>query len=96
VLPGVTRFSVGQRVAVATPYKLGNGTWAEYAAFAETDLIAVPNTVSDEDAAQFFVSDCSDINCCIALDSTLAMWPSSSVNALTLSVALAAVHMAYR
>jgi NADPH:quinone reductase-like Zn-dependent oxidoreductase len=27
---------------------------AEYAAFPESDLVAVPNTVSNEDAAQFF------------------------------------------
>jgi NADPH:quinone reductase-like Zn-dependent oxidoreductase len=58
---GVQRFTEGQRVAVAGTYKHGNGTWAEYAAFAESDLVAVPNTVSNEDAAQFFVSACMQL-----------------------------------
>ena len=49
---GVTNFSVGQRVI-----PLGvQGTWQEYVVAASAQLIPVPDSVSDETAAQFVVN----------------------------------------
>jgi NADPH:quinone reductase-like Zn-dependent oxidoreductase len=57
---GASKFAVGQRVAIAGfPVEIGNGSWQEYAAYPEDDLAAVPDSVSDEEAAQFWVSSIS-------------------------------------
>jgi hypothetical protein len=57
---GASKFAVGQRVAIAGfPVETGNGSWQEYAAYPEADLAAVPDSVSDEEAAQFWVSSCN-------------------------------------
>lgn len=54
---GATKFKEGQRVAIAgLPLEEGNGSWAEYAAYKESDLVAVPDSVSDEAASQFWVN----------------------------------------
>lgn len=55
--PGASKFPVGQRV-VATPWPImsGNGTWQQYIVIPESVLYAVPDTVSDEAAAQFLVN----------------------------------------
>ena len=55
--PGASKFPVGQRV-VATPWPImaGNGTWQQYVVIRESVLYPVPDTVSDEAAAQFFVN----------------------------------------
>ena len=54
---GATRFKEGQRV-VAAPWsaKRGDGTWQQYAVVDETALIGVPDSVSDESAAQAIVN----------------------------------------
>ncbi len=51
------RFPVGQRV-VAAPWPMfyGAGSWAEYCIVPEKALVAVPDSLPDEVAAQFFVS----------------------------------------
>jgi NADPH:quinone reductase-like Zn-dependent oxidoreductase len=55
--PGSSKFSVGQRVSVAgVPAEHGNGSWAEYVSLPEDDLVAVPDSVSDVEAAQFWVN----------------------------------------
>lgn len=54
---GATEFKEGQRVAIAgLPLEDGNGSWAEYAVYKESDLVAVPDSVSDEAASQFWVN----------------------------------------
>ena len=46
----------GQRVTAAPfPAKTGNGTWQQYLCVSEAALLAVPDAVSDEAAAQFYV-----------------------------------------
>jgi NADPH:quinone reductase-like Zn-dependent oxidoreductase len=47
---------VGQRVTGAPfPARAGNGTWQQYIVVEEGALLAVPDKVSDEAAAQFLV-----------------------------------------
>lgn len=47
----------GQRVTAAPfPAQSGNGTWQQYICVQEEALLAVPDVVSDEAAAQYFVS----------------------------------------
>lgn len=54
---GATRFQPGQRVvAVPWPTKVGNGTWQQFVAVPESSLQAVPDSVSDDAAAQFLVN----------------------------------------
>lgn len=55
---GASKYTVGQRV-VGTPYssiKGGSGTWQQYIVAKESDLLAVPDDVNDEIAAQFLVN----------------------------------------
>jgi NADPH:quinone reductase-like Zn-dependent oxidoreductase len=54
---GASKFREGQRV-VGTPWpaKEGKGTWQEYLSVPEEKLVAVPDDVSDEAAAQFWVN----------------------------------------
>ena len=55
--PGATKFTAGQRVvACPWPTKTGNGTWQQLCAVPESLLLAVPDSVSDEAAAQFLVN----------------------------------------
>ncbi|KAG5181214.1 hypothetical protein JKP88DRAFT_321431 [Tribonema minus] len=51
------KLKIGQRVALAGfPLQDGNGTWAEFAVFKESDLAAIPDGISDEAAAGFWVN----------------------------------------
>lgn len=52
------RFLTGFSATCAAPFPTfyGAGSWAEYCAVNETALVAVPDNVPDEVAAQFFVS----------------------------------------
>lgn len=49
--------ATGQRVT-ATPFDTakGQGTWQQYVVLPEEKLMAVPDSLSDETAAQFFVN----------------------------------------
>jgi len=54
----VTKFTVGQRV-VGAPFpsvQFGNGTWQQFLVAPEDSLVAVPDSVTDESAAQFFIN----------------------------------------
>ncbi|KAG7666616.1 hypothetical protein Ndes2526B_g04912 [Nannochloris sp. 'desiccata'] len=54
----VSKFTVGQRV-VGAPFpsvQSGNGTWQQYLVAPEDSLVGVPDSVTDESAAQFFVN----------------------------------------
>ncbi|PSC74291.1 NAD(P)-binding [Micractinium conductrix] len=55
--PGASQYKPGQRVTAA-PFGAagGNGTWQEYVCVDEGALLAVPDGVSDEAAAQFLVN----------------------------------------
>ncbi|KAK9808716.1 hypothetical protein WJX72_002434 [[Myrmecia] bisecta] len=55
--PGASKFEVGQRV-VAVPWRAveGLGTWQQYVVVPESSLLAVPQSLTDETAAQFFVN----------------------------------------
>eukprot|EP00887_Chlorella_sp_A99_P003043 scaffold9.g3043.t1 len=56
--PGASKFAPGQRV-VGAPYPSvagGHGTWAQFLAVPEASLAAVPDAVSDEAAAQFWIN----------------------------------------
>eukprot|EP00271_Cylindrocystis_brebissonii_P021981 TRINITY_DN8201_c0_g1_i1.p1 TRINITY_DN8201_c0_g1~~TRINITY_DN8201_c0_g1_i1.p1 ORF type:complete len:409 (-),score=40.21 TRINITY_DN8201_c0_g1_i1:537-1763(-) len=55
---GVDKFQVGQRVVplMASYARSGEGSWQEYVKVAETDLVRVPEGVSDESAAQLVVN----------------------------------------
>ena len=51
-----TPLPAGQRVTGAPfPARAGNGTWQQYIVVEEGALLAVPDKVSDEAAAQFLV-----------------------------------------
>ena len=54
---GVSAFRTGQRV-VGLPWstKVGDGSWQQYAVVPEAALMAVPDAVSDEAAAQYAVN----------------------------------------
>ena len=54
---GVTGFQPGQRV-VGMPWgtKTGDGSWQQYAVVSEGALVAVPDAVTDEAAAQYAVN----------------------------------------
>jgi NADPH:quinone reductase-like Zn-dependent oxidoreductase len=55
---GATKFTVGQRVTGA-PFSSvvqGSGTWQQYMKVTEACLVAVPDTVPDAAAAQFYVN----------------------------------------
>lgn len=54
---GSARFRLGQRV-VAAPWntRRGDGTWQQYAVVDESVLIDVPDSVSDESAAQAVIN----------------------------------------
>lgn len=56
--PGSTKFKKGQRV-VQVPFSStpGQGTWQQYLAVPEKNLLAIPDSVGDEDAAQLWVSN---------------------------------------
>ena len=58
---GVTKYSVGQRVAGApfSSVSSGIGSWQQYIAVTEDCLVAIPDSVSDDAAAQLFVSPCT-------------------------------------
>ncbi|PRW59002.1 NAD(P)-binding [Chlorella sorokiniana] len=56
--PGANKFKEGQRVTAA-PFPSvvkGQGTWQQYLSVPEAALLPVPDNVSDEAAAQFFVN----------------------------------------
>jgi NADPH:quinone reductase-like Zn-dependent oxidoreductase len=56
--PGATKFALGQRV-VGAPFASvegGVGTWQRYLVAPESCLVAVPDAVSDDAAAQFWVN----------------------------------------
>ena len=54
---GASQFNKGQRVVSGNwgAYD-GNGTWQQYLVVPESSLIAVPDSISDEVAAQFLVN----------------------------------------
>ena len=54
---GVTAFQLGQRV-VGMPWstRVGDGSWQQYAVVGEAALVAVPDAVTDEAAAQYAVN----------------------------------------
>lgn len=55
--PGAGKYKPGQRVVGAPwPVQSGNGTWQQYMAVSEERLFPVPDDVTDEAAAQFFVN----------------------------------------
>ncbi|KAK9829316.1 hypothetical protein WJX72_005163 [[Myrmecia] bisecta] len=55
--PGASKFKEGQRVVAAPwPTFQGEGTWQQYVAMAEKHLVAVPESLSDQAAAQAFVN----------------------------------------
>lgn len=55
--PGASKFKEGQRVAAAPwPQFQGRGSWAQYVAIPEKDLILVPESLSDQTAAQIFIN----------------------------------------
>jgi NADPH:quinone reductase-like Zn-dependent oxidoreductase len=67
---GVTKFSIGQRV-VGAPFpsvQAGNGTWQQYLVASEDSLVAVPDSVPDESAAQFFVNPVTVVGMLNVLD----------------------------
>jgi len=53
-----TKFQIGQRVVGApfTTVEHGNGTWQQYMVVPESCLLGVPDSVSDDAAAQFWVN----------------------------------------
>jgi NADPH:quinone reductase-like Zn-dependent oxidoreductase len=56
---GVTNFTEGQRVIPLIFNKYvteGFGIWRDFVEIAESDLISVPDDISDELAAQFFIT----------------------------------------
>ncbi|KAJ3054974.1 hypothetical protein HK097_000199 [Rhizophlyctis rosea] len=56
---GATRFKPGQRVVpllLAQAQNTGNGSWQEYLAVKEADVVAIPDNVSDENAAQLVIN----------------------------------------
>ncbi|GAQ80133.1 Zn2+-binding dehydrogenase [Klebsormidium nitens] len=56
---GVSGLSVGQRVVpiLLNNYtKHGNGSWQDYIAVKQDDIIPIPDSISDEHAAQFIVN----------------------------------------
>lgn len=56
--PAASKFSEGQRV-VGAPFPTvegGIGTWQQYLVVPESCLVAVPDSVSDETAAQYYVN----------------------------------------
>ena len=57
---GSSKFQKGQRV-VGFPFESrpGQGTWQQYVAVPESQLLAVPDSLSDEAASQFYVSPTS-------------------------------------
>ncbi len=54
---GVTKFQPGQRV-VGMPWgtRAGDGSWQRYAVVREGALVAVPDAVTDEAAAQYAIN----------------------------------------
>ncbi|KAL0053804.1 hypothetical protein WJX82_010988 [Trebouxia sp. C0006] len=55
--PGASKFKEGQRVAAAPwPQFQGRGSWAQYVAVPEKDLILVPESLTDQTAAQIFIN----------------------------------------
>lgn len=55
--PGASKFKEGQRVAAAPwPQFQGRGSWAEYVSIPEKDVILVPDSLSDQTAAQIFIN----------------------------------------
>ena len=54
---GATKFQKGQRVVAAPwPTLKGHGTWQQYVVVDENVLQAVPDGVSDEAAAVFYIN----------------------------------------
>jgi mitochondrial enoyl-[acyl-carrier protein] reductase / trans-2-enoyl-CoA reductase len=67
---GVSKFTAGQRV-VGAPFpsvQSGNGTWQQYLVAPEDSLVAVPDNVSDESAAQFFINPVTVVGMLNVLD----------------------------
>jgi NADPH:quinone reductase-like Zn-dependent oxidoreductase len=56
--PGVTAFSEGQRVTSLgwLTTSSGSGSWQQYITLPQEKLVALPDEVSDEAGAQFYVS----------------------------------------
>ncbi|KAK9829079.1 hypothetical protein WJX72_003772 [[Myrmecia] bisecta] len=55
--PGASKFKEGQRVVAAPwPTFQGEGTWQQYVAVPEQHLVAVPDSLSDQAAAQAFIN----------------------------------------
>jgi NADPH:quinone reductase-like Zn-dependent oxidoreductase len=53
----VGKFRIGQRVAgIPFPSSRGNGSWQQFAAVDECNLVAIPDEVSDIAASQFFIN----------------------------------------
>lgn len=56
---GVTKFTPGQRViplVYLQHHRTGQGSWQDYMVLSEDDIVAVPESVSDEAASQFFLN----------------------------------------
>jgi NADPH:quinone reductase-like Zn-dependent oxidoreductase len=52
-----SKFEIGQRVVgVPWPAEVGEGTWQQYVAVDESNLLAVKDNVSDEAAAQYLIN----------------------------------------
>jgi NADPH:quinone reductase-like Zn-dependent oxidoreductase len=58
--PGALKYAVGERVAVAGfPLERGTGTWSTYVVLKENELVFVPDSVTDIEAAQFWTNPAS-------------------------------------
>ncbi|KAL4427444.1 hypothetical protein ABPG77_000733 [Micractinium sp. CCAP 211/92] len=68
--PGASKFAPGQRVSGA-PFDTvehGSGTWQQYIVAKESSLVAVPDGVSEEAAAQFWVNPVTVVGMLNVLD----------------------------
>lgn len=55
--PGASKFEAGQRVVVVQwPQFTEGGSWTTHAVIAEKDLFAVPDSIDDKTAAQFYIN----------------------------------------
>eukprot|EP00208_Stichococcus_sp_RCC1054_P007997 CAMPEP_0206149306 /NCGR_PEP_ID=MMETSP1473-20131121/37710_1 /ASSEMBLY_ACC=CAM_ASM_001109 /TAXON_ID=1461547 /ORGANISM="Stichococcus sp, Strain RCC1054" /LENGTH=352 /DNA_ID=CAMNT_0053546761 /DNA_START=164 /DNA_END=1222 /DNA_ORIENTATION=- len=80
--PGATKFEPGQRVIAAKwpghggapPKGRPFGTWQQYLTVPEEDLIAVPDEVDDEKAAQAFINPTTAAGMVWALDAPAGEW----------------------
>lgn len=64
--PGVSGFQEGQRVtALGWMGHEGNGSWQQYINVPAERVVALPDGISDEAGAQFYVSVCRGAECAV-------------------------------